>query len=216
MGFSEAVPSALLLLSRWDVRHQICSSCQALVFKPTLGMFSFSSFFKSHFTGFLFFLTFLSVQEYVFFPLVTLTLLTWFLAFLWKCLGVSAMERMNQWTSSGSGKTTAERSVWGAERILWKQLGVGGFYYFPFSPQIFISSWHCCPEQMLPFLSVQKVLVPSWKDHTQNISVAAEEHTICCKLSVSGKLWACWAEGRFAGKVQVWPSEGAEQGGSQV
>lgn len=69
---------------------------------------------------------------------------------------------------------------------------------------------------MLPFLSVQKDLVPSLKDNTQNISVAAEEHTMYCKLSVGGKLWACWEEGRFLGKVQIWPTERAEQGGTQV
>lgn len=112
MGFSEAVPSALLLsLSLWGVRHQTCCSCQTLPFKPTLGTFAFSSFFKSHLTGFLFFLTFLSVQGYVFFSLGyfdSADLVSCLPLEMLRCLGNGEDESVN---ISGSGKATAERSV---------------------------------------------------------------------------------------------------------
>lgn len=134
-----------------------------------------------------------------FFPLVTLTLLTWFLAFLWKCLGVSAMERMNQWTSSGSGKTTAERSMWGAERMVepvetahfWRVLS------FPLFSTDFHQ--HCCPEQMLPFsLHSERPCAQFKEQHSEHFSGSWRtpriSQTFCQweALGLLGRRMMCW------------------------
>lgn len=103
-----------------------------------------------------FFLTFLPIQEYVFFPLVTFTLLTWFLAFLWKRLGGSAMERMNQFTHSEhtvglgkprqSGACAEQRGL----QSLWKWLGNEGGYHFPFLCKVSLAASIAAPSRCCP------------------------------------------------------------------